>query len=241
MRVCHIITRLIVGGAQENTILTCEGLAERGHEVTLLAGPETGPEGSLWARAERGEYAANVVPWLRRAVRPARDWRCLRQLRALLRRLRPDVVHTHSSKAGILGRVAAAQAGVPLIVHTIHGMSFNRTQPWYVRRLFRALERSCGRSTRAFIAVAQAMACQARQEGIVGDAWVETIYSGIETELFDPAACDRRRIRGQLGFQEPHFVVGTIARLFPNKGYEQLMDAMPALVAALPHGRFLWG
>lgn len=240
MRVCHVITRLIIGGAQENTILTCEGLAERGHVVTLLAGPETGPEGSLWSRCQRGSYTAEVVSSLRRAVNPWRDARCLRDLRAALRRIGPDLVHTHSSKAGILGRIAARHSGVPLVVHTIHGMSFNRTQPWYVRRPFRTLERYCGRLTDGIICVARAMADQARLHGIVGKAHVETIYSGLETEFFDPARHDRTAARAVWGFEPDHFVVGTVARLFPHKGYEQLLEALPSLAAALPQARFLW-
>ena len=106
MRICHIITRLIIGGAQENTILSCEGLAELGHQVSLVAGPQTGPEGSLWERAESGGYAFHRTRTLRREVHPFRDLRCLIDLTRLLRRIAPDVVHTHSSKAGILGRMA---------------------------------------------------------------------------------------------------------------------------------------
>ena len=141
MRICHVITRLIVGGAQENTVLSCRGLAERGHDVTLIAGPETGPEGSLWDKAEAAGCALVRVEAMRRAVRPNSDWRAARGLRHLFQQFRPDVVHTHSSKAGILGRWAAAKAGVPVVVHTIHGMSFNRTQGPAAYHLYRWLER----------------------------------------------------------------------------------------------------
>jgi glycosyltransferase involved in cell wall biosynthesis len=240
MRVCHVITRLIIGGAQENTILTCEGLAAAGHEVTLLVGPETGPEGSLWARARDGGYAVETVESLKRAVSPRLDWRCLRALRAAFRRLRPDIVHTHSSKAGILGRIAARHASVPIVVHTIHGMSFNRTQSWPVRRFFRTLERHCGGRTDGIICVAEAMAEQARHHRIVGRAEVATIYSGIEIECFDPGRHNRGARRAACGFEREDFVVGTIARLFPNKGYEQLLAVLPALMDAVPRARFLW-
>ena len=124
MRICHIITRLIIGGAQENTILTCEGLDGLGHEVHLIAGPQTGPEGSLWSRAGEGEYHLHRLESLLRQVNPFHDSRCLLELVRLLKEIRPDIVHTHSSKAGILGRLAASRAGVPRVVHTIHGLPF---------------------------------------------------------------------------------------------------------------------
>ena len=102
MHIAHVITRLIVGGAQENTLLTCEGLHARGHRVTLLSGPTTGPEGSLVERARRGGYEFIELPDLVRPVNPWLDARARRELAGEFRRLRPDLVHTHSSKAGIV-------------------------------------------------------------------------------------------------------------------------------------------
>ena len=118
MHIVHVITRLIVGGAQENTLLTCEGLHERGQRVTLISGPTTGPEGSLVERARAGGYEFVELPAMVRAIHPSRDYRALRQLTKLFREVRPDVIHTHSSKAGIIGRHAARRAGVPLALFT---------------------------------------------------------------------------------------------------------------------------
>ncbi|MBU0618226.1 MAG: glycosyltransferase, partial [Planctomycetes bacterium] len=140
MKIIHVITRLIIGGAQENTILTCEGLHELGHQVTLITGPTRGPEGSLVERARGGGYDYVEIPELIRAVNPWYDARARRYLEMEFRDREPDVVHTHSSKAGILGRFAARDARVPIIVHTIHGMSFNRTQRWPLRKLYAWLE-----------------------------------------------------------------------------------------------------
>ena len=124
MKIVHIITRLIVGGAQENTLLSCEGQHARGHDVTLITGPEMGPEGSLMERARSTGYRVIELDDMRRAVMPIRDFRSFRTLIKTLRELKPDIVHTHSSKAGIIGRWAAYQAGVPVIIHTIHGLAF---------------------------------------------------------------------------------------------------------------------
>ncbi len=240
MRIAHIITRLIIGGAQENTILTCEGLTDRGHEVHLIAGPETGPEGSLWERARGRGYALHELPLLVRAVRPVTDLRCLAALTRLLRVLRPDVVHTHSSKAGIIGRMAARRAGVPHVVHTIHGMSFNRTQPRPVRMSYRALERYCGRLTERFVCVADAMTEQAVAAGLGPRERFITIYSGMEVDDFSPGRHERAAVRREWGFGDDAIVCGTVARLFAGKGYGQLLAVMPACVRAEPRLRFVW-
>src|SRR5207253_4499823 len=104
MRIVHIITRLIVGGAQENTLISCEGQHDRGHDVTLITGPAIGPEGSLMERARRYGYRVIVLDEMRRSILPLKDYSAYRRIIKLLRELHPDIVHTHSSKAGIIGR-----------------------------------------------------------------------------------------------------------------------------------------
>lgn len=240
MNICHVITRLIIGGAQENTLLTCEGLRRRGHQVTLAVGPDAGPEGSLISEARAGGYEVRMIPSMHRAIRPAADVAACRQLRTLFGDLRPDIVHTHSSKAGILGRWAARRAGVPIIVHTIHGMSFNRTQPVLTRCFYRLLERRCARYTDALIGVADAMTRQSVEAGIASPGRFVTIYSGMKTEWYDPAKYDRRAIRQHWGFDEACVVFGTVARLFRNKGYEQLIPAMAGAARRCPSLRFVW-
>ena len=136
MKILHISTRLIVGGSQENTILSCRGQVEKGHEVHLAFGPIFGPEGSMLGDATKVDgIKTHEVPDLVREIAPLRDWRAYRQLRALIREIDPDVVHTHSSKAGVLGRAAGWAEGGKLgkrtIVHTIHGPPFHKYEkPW---------------------------------------------------------------------------------------------------------------
>ncbi len=240
MHICHVITRLIIGGAQENTLLTCRGLVERGHRVTLIAGPETGPEGSLWNRASKIGCDLITVRPLCRAVRPLKDWRAFRRLEQIFQRIRPDIEHTHSRKAGILGRSAAARAGVPVIVHTIHGMSFNRTQSAIVRMVYRSLERRAARYTTVFVAVADAMTDQASAAGIAPRDRFVTIRSGMETNRPTPHSELRKRFRREWGVARDEVVVGTIARLFRNKGYEDIIEAMPAAVGRRPNLKFVW-
>lgn len=240
MRIVHIITRLIIGGAQENTILTCEGLHAKGHDVTLITGPTTGPEGSLVDRAKHGGYQYIEADELIRAVNPLDDWRAARQLRSLLQSLKPDVVHTHSSKAGILGRIAAARARVPCIVHTVHGMSFNRTQSRFTQSIYATAERFCARKTHAIVCVADAMREQMLAANIGTRTQYTTVRSGMETDTFDPANYDAAAVRAEWDVPHDAIVVGTIARLFRNKGYDQLIEIMDLAARAEPHLRFVW-
>jgi len=240
MRIVHLITRLIIGGAQENTILSCAGLQERGHEVWLLTGPTTGPEGSLVDQARRSNFVFEELPNLVRQISPTHDWRSLRALQRRFEELRPDVVHTHSSKAGVLGRIAAHRARVPLIVHTIHGMSFNRTQSKPVRTAYALAERYCAKRCHAIVSVADAMTAQALAAGIGRPEQYETIRSGMRVEDFDPAAHDAAAVRRAWGFDDQAVVVGTVARLFFNKGYEQLIEIMALALTRQPNLRFVW-
>jgi len=107
LKIVHIITRLIVGGAQENTLITCKLLAERGHDVTLITGPALGPEGQLFDQTKNQKYRVVLINELRRAIEPVKDVISYYKIKKYLRQLQPDIVHTHSAKAGILGRYAA--------------------------------------------------------------------------------------------------------------------------------------
>jgi glycosyltransferase involved in cell wall biosynthesis len=107
LKIVHIITRLILGGAQENTLITCKLLAERGHEVTLITGPAIGPEGQLFDQTKGQKYRTIVIDEMRRAILPFKDYASYCRIKSLLRELKPDIVHTHSAKAGIVGRFAA--------------------------------------------------------------------------------------------------------------------------------------
>jgi len=107
MKIVHIITRLILGGAQENTLITCKLLAQHGHDVTLITGPAIGPEGELFDQTKNQKYKVIVINKLRRAIDPFKDLISYHQIKKHLLRIQADIVHTHSAKAGILGRFAA--------------------------------------------------------------------------------------------------------------------------------------
>jgi glycosyltransferase involved in cell wall biosynthesis len=225
MRICHVITRLILGGAQENTILSCRGLHQRGHDVTLVTGPAVGPEGELLSAAKADGYRVTVLDTMRREIHPFHDWRAYRELVRLLRDLRPDVMHSHSSKAGILARAAASHVGGMKIVHTIHGLPFHPYQGAVAHRLYVELERHAARKTDAIISVADAMTRQALSAGVGEARQYTTIYSGMEVEpyLARPSAADEFR-RG-LNLPDGAVLVTQVSRLAELKGHEFILQA----------------
>jgi len=241
IRIVHIITRMILGGAQENTLLTCRGLhGNSDYGVTLVTGPALGPEGELLSEAERLGLNVLIVPQMRRAIHPLRDFASVRALRHILREIRPQIVHTHSSKAGILGRYAAHAEHVPVTVHTIHGLPFHPYEKGWRNRLYVWLERKAARWSDALVCVADAMADQAAAAGVADRAKFTTIYSGMETDAFLECDRHRRAMRSRLGFRDDEFVVGKVARLFELKGYEYVIEAAKRVRETHPNVRFLF-
>lgn len=241
MRIMHISTRLILGGSQENTVLSCEGQATDGHDVSIVHGPIYGPEGSLQARAAaHGGIELIESANLCRDLAPLRDFRCLGDLKSLVRSWAPDVVHTHSSKAGILGRMAAWACDVPCVVHTIHGLPFHPYQSWWRNRIYIAAERMAARRCHRIACVADAMRDQALAKGIGRPAQFETIYSGMEVERYAQCDADRAEIRASLGLDEHDYVVGTISRLAELKGHDDLLDAIGGAMVADKRLKLLW-
>lgn len=240
MKILHLITRLILGGAQENTVLSCEGQHADGHEVTLAFGPIYGPEGSLLERAQASGTRCEMLPAMKRAVDPLADLRCYRQCCELIERLKPEVVHTHSSKAGIVGRFAAWKTGVPCVIHTIHGLPFHPYQSWMKNRLYIASERAAARRCHRIVCVADAMTRQALAAGVGRAEQYATIYSGMEVDRYSPLRDDRADTRRELGLGDGDFVIGTVARLAELKGHDDLLDVLPDLLARHPNVRYLW-
>ena len=234
MKVCHVITRLIVGGAQENTVASCIGLRKLGYDCELVTGPQTGPEGSLHDPARAAGVPLIIRDELRRAPHPFQDVRAVQALKKLFVDRQYDVVHTHSGKAGFVGRLAAHWARVPVVVHTIHGPSFYPYQNPLGNWLFRWAEQLAGEWTTQFVSVADAMTEQYQAAGIPGH--YVTIRSGMNLAPFLNLPTGRHP-RPQ--FSAGDFVVGKIARMFRLKGYESLFAAAPQIVAAVPPAKFL--
>jgi glycosyltransferase involved in cell wall biosynthesis len=241
MKIVHVITRLIIGGAQENTLLTVDDLVHRYHDdVTLITGPAEGPEGDLFHWAAQHQLKVELMPELVRAIRPWTDLRAYRKLRAAVRRLRPDVVHTHSSKAGILGRAAAWHERVPAVVHTIHGLPFGPFENPVRNRIYVALERWAAYRCHAIVSVCDAMTDQALAAGVGQADLYLTVYSGMDADAFLNPREPRQEVRRALGLADDDIAFATVARLFELKGHDDLVAVAPAVLKANPKVRFLW-
>ena len=237
MKIVHIITRLILGGAQENTLITCKLLAQRGHDVALITGPAIGPEGELFNQTKEERYDVIVVPKLIRAICPLYDSLSFYQIKKHLKQLRPDIVHTHSAKAGILGRFVAYSlrerrftnhdSRTTKIVHTIHGLAFHQHQNNWLNKFYIAVEKSAAKRTDFFISVADAMTTQALAAGIGKPEQFVTAYSAIEEDDFlEPIGEQRRKdFRRKYGIGEDSIVLITIARLFMLKGHKYIIES----------------
>ncbi|MCG6157572.1 glycosyltransferase family 4 protein [Rubinisphaera margarita] len=240
MKIAHIITRLIIGGAQENTLHTVEDhLTDYGDDVTLITGPTTGPEGSLMDRARASGCRLIEVDPLRRSISPKHEWLAYRELKCVLRELKPDIVHTHSSKAGILGRKAAAAVRL-LCVHTIHGAAFHYGQHPLLYRTYRRAERMAVPWTDHYISVADAMTEQYLAAGIGRPEQYTTVYSGFDVEPFLQEPVHRDELRREWGLTDEHVVIGKIGRLFPLKGHDALIAVAAEVIRECSQVRFLF-
>lgn len=237
MKIVHIITRLILGGAQENTLITCKLLAQRGHDVTLITGPAIGPEGELFNQTKDQNYKVTIIDKLIRPICPLYDCLSYHQIKKHLKQLKPDIVHTHSAKAGILGRFAAHglkgkwAENLPAVVHTIHGLAFHPYQSEALNKFYIAIERAAAKRTDFFISVADAMTARTRAAGIGKDEQFVTAYSAIEENDFSGPIPEQRRreFRQKYGIAEDAVVLVTIARLFMLKGHKYIIESAKEL------------
>jgi glycosyltransferase involved in cell wall biosynthesis len=238
-RVCHIITRLIVGGAQEAAIYACAFVDRDAFPSVLVTGPQTGSEGDL--RGLAGQFGVPIieVSSLVREIVPLRDTRALRDLRRVLRDCKPDIVHTHSSKAGLLGRLAARRERVPAIVHTVHGWSFHDHMSPLKRTAYMRLERRAARWTDRIITVSTLD----RAKGLAAHIGSDSQYSMIH-ELNDLARYSRDEqarsaARSSLGVPSGSFVVGTVGRFSDQKDPQTWMRCASLVAAREPDARFV--
>lgn len=227
-RVMHVITRLIVGGAQLTTIRLCERLSDS-YDMYLVAGPQVGVEGSLHERA-RASSPVLIAPSLRREIDLRRDARAVRELSRLIKEIDPAIVHTHSSKAGIIGRVATLRSRAR-VVHTVHGWGHTPDHPRSQRALFVGLERLAAKRTDALVAVSQEVRAQGlrRRIGTADRYRVIPEVVDLEPHCAD-FAMSRRRAREALGLDQRVPVVGWVGRFAAQKDPATLVAAVSAVL-----------
>lgn len=238
IKVAHIITRMIIGGAQENTLYTVLELQkDTNYDVSLITGIEIGPEGRL-----NLDFVKNLIfaPFLVRKINPIKDFICLLKLYKLFKKNKYDVIHTHSSKAGVIARFAAKLANIPVIIHTIHGLAFHEYQNAISNFIYIILEKICAFFTDKIIVVADEMRNKSLNYNIGNTYQYKTIFSGMLLDDFLNSKHHRLTIRNKLNIDNNKIVIGTVARLFSLKGHEFLLSIAKDLINFNPDIIFLW-
>ena len=238
-KILHPITRLIIGGAQENTILTAELLPADRWDVDVICGPQTGPEGSLIDVARAQGVSLIIEPSLVREINPLKDPLALFRLTRLIRRGDYAIVHTHSSKAGILGRWAAKLAGTPVIVHTVHGWGHHDRQHPVVRRIYIWLEKLTLPITDKLIVVSPLNIEKGLADGIGRPEDYVVIRSGIELDRFGHPQRPRNQTRTDWGIPVNAPVVGTVTRLSAQKAPLDFVTAATLVLEQHPDAYFM--
>jgi len=235
IKLIHIITRLDKGGSAENTFLTLKGLDKSRYEVSLIAGPVEDPSQDRRKQIEESGVSYIQVPQLRRNINFFFDFPALLKIRRLLKRDKPDIVHTHTSKAGLLGRLAARLAGIPSIIHTPHGHVFFGYFGALKTKMFVLLEKLASRITDKIIALTPREKADYLRYKVAEEDKLVVIPSGIELHKCQyPPKEERSKLRRELGIPDRSAVVGTAGRLVPVKGPGFLLQAVGQVISEHP-------
>ena len=226
IRILHIHTLPIVSGSGINTFLSMQGMDKTLYEVDLACAPG----GRLIPLVEENHMEVRTFKNMVQPLRPFKDTLALIDLTAFLRKNPYHIVHTHNSKAGFLGRLAAKLVGVPVIVHTVHGFAFHDEEPLWRQMLFRNLERLASRWSDRMIFISQPLIDWALKDHIVGEDKITKIYSGIQLDKFHPVKSEEKdQIRSKWSLQKEEAVVGIVSKLWEGKGHTVLIEAFKLL------------
>ncbi|MFI5251802.1 MAG: glycosyltransferase family 4 protein [Bacteroidota bacterium] len=239
-RVLHIITLFSIGGATETVVSIANGLQLHGYNVCILTGPNIPSEGNMFDQAETSSLKVIIFPSIRRKINPIFDLIALFQLTRFINKGDYQIVHTHSSKAGIIGRLAARLAGIQCIIHTIHGLPFHEYQRTINRKLYIIIERFAARFTSKLIAVSHRIVADALKAKVGKADQYIVIRSGFDIENFKGASGNTSQLKSALRIQSTDFVIGKISRLSRLKGHEDIIRLMPQLIAEFPKIKVLF-
>jgi glycosyltransferase involved in cell wall biosynthesis len=234
-KVLHIHVMPVISGSGINTWLSMVGVDPGRYQVEFACAPD-GPLNDMTIAAG---IPFHPVKSFVQPIRPIRDLRALWQLIRIIRQGKYQIVHTHNSKGGILGRLAAWWCRVPIVIHTIHGFAFHDSEPLWRRRLFIFLERRAAKMAHKLIAISQPLQDWGLRLGIGKPEQYTKIYSGIEIEKFR-IPVDVPRLRKDLGLAETDFVFGLVAKLWDGKGHMTAIEALPRILEEAPNARLVF-
>ncbi|MBF0196954.1 MAG: glycosyltransferase [Planctomycetes bacterium] len=235
--ICFIITRMVAGGAQKVLLDLIACLPEDEYQIHIISGIETGKEGSLWSNLTELLAPENIhaCPAMIRSVNPIKDYIAYGHIRKILRKIKPDIVHTHTSKAGVVGRFAAIKEKVPKIIHSTHGLIYNSDAniPGVGGSLslkaFKAVEEHLGKSTHSLITLSQEETGEAIRLNLAPASCIQNISNGVP--LQELAAIER----DPSSWKVPHIRLGIAGRLNKEKGHELLIRSMQKVLKSFPN------
>jgi len=239
-KVLHIITRMIKGGAQENTLLTVVNLDKVCYRASLFSGPSVGSEGEIESKARELDVDLTIIPELVREISPIDDLKALYKLYILIKNGGYDIVHTHSSKAGLLGRIAAKMAGVKIIVHTPHSHIFYGYYGKLLSQVFVWIEKIAAHFTDRIIALTPLEKLEHLQYGVGSADQFTVVYSGVPLDPYLNVGINKNHKREEFGLNEKDKICIFVARLAPVKGHQYLISAIPEVLEDEPKARFVF-
>jgi glycosyltransferase involved in cell wall biosynthesis len=240
LKILNIITLFSIGGATETVVSMAEGLIKKGHTVHVATGPNIISEGSMYETAKEKNIPVHTFKNLNRAINPVRDLKIIFQLSNFIRKGKYDIVHTHSSKAGVVGRIAAWLALTPAIVHTVHGLPFHRYQPEVKKRTFIWIEKFSNLFCHKIVAVTQTIIDTMLGYNIGNPNKYVMIRSAFDTDIYKVDGDDyKSKTRQRFGIKKDDIVIGKIARLSPLKGHKYILNAFKQISNKNPKAKLL--
>jgi glycosyltransferase involved in cell wall biosynthesis len=241
-KICHIITTLYeTSGSTRRTLIEVDHLIKKGWTVHLIVGRDASP--AVITECLKKGVDVFQINSLCKYIHPLLEIRAFSMIVKKLKGEKYDIVHTHLAKGGILGRLAAAKAGVKVIVHTVHGPSFPTAKSWLLRSLFVLLERIAGKFTHAMIFVGKEIGNTYAQAKIVCPHQSHTIYTGRDFTDYANALNmpeeNRRVIRSRHGISQDDIVLGCVGRIVPSKGHIFAIEAVHSLLQQYPKTKFV--
>ncbi|MGD8778211.1 MAG: glycosyltransferase family 4 protein [Ignavibacteria bacterium] len=240
VKILHIITLFSVGGATENTIFTCEGLIKKGYKVDLITGPNISSEGSMFETTEKMGIPVYTFNNLKRQISLFSDFVVLIQLTSFIKKNRYHIVHTHSTKAGVLGRIAAWLARTPIIIHHNHANPYHRFQSFFVRNFYKLAEKFAGYFCDIIASVTHTIVKEMVKDNLAPREKFRVIRSGFDIEKFRHFDnSNDNLVKKKYGITKDNILIGKIARLSVIKGHIYLLKAFEKVSKEIPNAKLI--
>jgi glycosyltransferase involved in cell wall biosynthesis len=233
-----MIARLNVGGPAIHTTLLTKYMEEKGYQTLLVSGREEKYEGNMLYLAEEKGVKPVIINEMSREIRPRQDWISYKKICRLMEEFKPDIVHTHTSKAGTLGRLAAHKYKVPVVVHTFHGHVLRGEFGPIRSEVFRQVEKFLARYTDRLVFISGTGKGELVELGVAPPEKFAVVYLGLELEKFRNAKQQRGAIRHELGLSEDDYLVGMVARLAGIKNHAEYFEAIRRIAPTNPNIHF---